>query len=74
MRCNGTGITSRSPGASIGELRDRVGQHLPKPLRGRMQAAVFERVDGLTHVALVEAVGNGADKGRRRQAAGTAKG
>ena len=61
-------------GSLAGELRDRVGQHLPKPLRGRMQAAVFERVNGLTHVALIEAVGNGADKWRRRQAAGAAKG
>jgi len=43
-------------------------------LRGRMQPAVFERVNGLAHVALVEAVRNGADKRRRRQAAGAAKG
>jgi hypothetical protein len=55
-------------------LRDRVGEHLAEPLRGRMEAAVFESVNCLTHVALVEAVRNGANKGRRRQTAGTAKG
>jgi hypothetical protein len=37
-------------------LRNRVGEHPPEPLRGGMEAAVFERVNGLTHVALIHAV------------------
>jgi len=56
-----------------GELRNGIGEHTTKPARCGVQAVVLEGVDRLTHAALIEAIGDGADKRRRRQAASTAK-
>ena len=60
-------------GSLAGELRDGLGQHASKAFSSGMQAIVFESVDGFAHAALVEAIGDGADEGRRRQAASAAK-
>ena len=71
-RCSGTG-TPAFRRSLAGKLRDRLGQHASEPLGGGVQAIVFEGVNSLAHAALVNAVRNGADKGRGRQAAGAAK-
>ena len=60
-------------GSLTGELRDALGQHASKAFSSGMQAIVFESVDGLAHAALVKAIGDGADEGRRGQAASAAK-
>ena len=61
-------------GRSIGgELRDGIGEHTTKPARRRVQAVVLEGMDCFSHAALIETIGNGADKRRRRQATRAAK-
>ncbi len=56
-----------------GKLRNGRSEHRAKAAGGGMDAIVFERMDSGAHPAVVSAEGNGARKGRRRKAAGTAK-
>lgn len=57
----------------ISQLGNGHGEHAAEIPRGRMQAVVFERVDGFAHAAFVKPVRNGANKVGRSNPASAAK-
>ncbi len=60
------GSVGRQPG-------DGLGEHLAEGSGRREEFVVFERMEGSAHWLFVEAVGDGADEGRRGHAADAAK-
>jgi hypothetical protein len=56
-----------------GKLLYRVGQHVTQRSSGRFEATVFEGVDGVAHATFIGGPCDGALKGGRAHAAGTAK-